>query len=269
MKLDGVIELPQNSNENNKSFIDYIGHKIFVTTVFSVLFLIGLAYFNSYLSYFGINHLIQTFPIFFFLIKAILPIIAVLLVIILILYLMGFTEKKLRKDTIKTKYHLIVNIILYTITYYLASAHIFPLFSPSYAENAINYFFAWILILSLMWNYWLNEKVKNIINRTTVNINQVYAIFFIIVLLLLIFTGSFKGKIDARQMIEGANGKFIDFEWKGLSPVEIDGKELVLITYHEGNYYVVIHQKHAADDPNVFIIPDDKINLAIIRKSID
>lgn len=271
MKLDGVIDLSQNLNVNSIDFIDYIGHKIFITVIFSVPFLIGLAYYYSYLSYFGINHLMQTFPNFIFLIQAILPMTAVFLTIFLFLYMMGITDRILNKSLVKSKskYFLIMDGFLYIITYYLAIEYIFPRFSPPYAESVINCFFAGILIFSFLWNYWLNEKIKNFTNTTKININQIYVIFFIIILLLLIFTGSFKGKIDARKTVEDANGRFIDFEWKGISPIEIDGKELVLITYHEGNYYVVIHQNPAPEFPKVFIIPDDEINLAIIRKSIN
>jgi len=263
-----VIDLSQNLNANNKNFIDYIGHKIFITIVFSVLFLIGLAYYYSYLSYFGITHLIRTFPIFIFLIQAILPITAVFFIIIALLYMTGISDKILNRSLMKSKskYILIMDGIYNIVFYYLAIEYILPQFYPPYGKNVIKCFFAGLLIFSFMWRYWLNEKIKNFTNTAKININQIYAIFFIIILLLLISTASFKGKIDARKTVEDANSRFIDFEWKGISPVEIDGKKLVLITYHEGNYYAVIHQNPAPEFPKVFVIPDDQINLAIIKK---
>ena len=269
MKLDRVIDLSQNLNEKNKDFIDYVGHNIFITVIFSVLFLIGLFYYASYFGYFGINHLMLTFPIFAFLIQAIIPTIIIFVIIIIFLYIMGIADKilniSLMKPKSKLKYVYIFEGILNIITYFLAIEYIFPRFSTPYAENFINYFFAGILIFSFIWNYWLNEKIKNFTNKTKININQIYTILFIIILLILIFTGSLKGKMEAINTIEDANGRFIDFEWKGISPVEIEEKKLVLITYHEDNYYVAIHQNPAPEFPKVFIIPDDQINLAIIK----
>lgn len=256
--------MSQNLNVNIKDFIDYIGCKIFIAIIFSILFLTGLAYYYSYFSYFGITHLIRTFPIFIFLIQAILPITTVFFMIIILKYMVWASDKILNR---KVKYILIIVDGIYNILiYYFAIEYIFPIFYSQYGGNAINYFFAGILIFYFIWKYWLDEKIKNFANTTKININQIYAIFFIIILLLLISTASFKGKIDARKTVEDANSRFIDFEWNGISPVEIDGKELVLITYHEGNYYAVIHQNPAPEFPKVFIIPDDQINLAIIRK---
>jgi hypothetical protein len=90
MKLDRVIDLSQNLNEKNKDFIDYVGHNIFITVIFSVLFLIGLFYYASYYGYFGIGDLMLKLPIFAFLVQAIIPTISIFVLIILLLYIMGF-----------------------------------------------------------------------------------------------------------------------------------------------------------------------------------
>jgi hypothetical protein len=173
------------------------------------------------------------------------------------------------KQKSKLKYFYILDGILYIILYFLAIEYVFPRFSFPFTENFINFFIAVLLIYSFIWNYWLNEKIKDFSNKTKININQIYTILFIIILLILIFSGSLKGKMDAINTIEDANGRFIDFEWKGISPVEIEEKKLILITYHEDNYYVTIHQNPAPEFPKVFIIPDDQINLAIIKRQID
>ena len=91
--------MSQNLNVGIKDFIDYIGHKMFITIIFSVLFLTGLAYYYSYFSYFGVIHLIQTFPIFIFLIQAILPITAVFFMIIILKYMILASDKTLNPSS--------------------------------------------------------------------------------------------------------------------------------------------------------------------------
>lgn len=263
--------MSQNLNEDYKSFIDHIGRKMFVTVIFSVIFLIGLAYIDSYLSYFGINHLITDLPIFCFLIQAILPIIFVLFLIIFIIYITVVFDKLLKKRSgkLKPKYSMIRYLIFYVTFYYFATEYIFPPVYPPYAKNFINSIFLGVLISTFIWMYWSEKIIKiinNFLNKNNMSINQIYTIFLVVILVLLIATGSLKGKIDARNVVEGSNVRFIDFEWKEITPEGIDGKELVLITYREGNYYVVIHQTPAPEFPKVFIIPDDKINFAIIRR---
>lgn len=260
--------LSQNLNENIIAFIDYFGRKLFITVIFSILFLIGLVNVYSYLNYFGINHLIVDLPIFYFLIQAVLPIVAVLFIILLFLYVLGGIHKLLNLTPKRSKYKsiFIMEIIYSIIFYYFASEYIFPSFSPSYALIFINYSFAGVLIFSLIWKYWLNKIIINFSNKNEINMNQIYAMFFIFILILLIFTGTFKGKIDARNIVEDSNGRFIDFDWKENTPEEINNKELVLITYQKGNYYVVNHQNPAPEFPKVFIIHDDNINFATIRK---
>ena len=72
----------------------------------------------------------------------------------------------------------------------------------------------------------------------------------------------------AIHRIEGDSGNTftINFSWKENPPTEIEGKELILIIHSEGKYYVVEKQKPAPEFPEVYIIPDEQVKFAVVKK---
>lgn len=90
----------------------------------------------------------------------------------------------------------------------------------------------------------------------------------IIFLLIMIFIinmalSMFLGDLMAQNDIESEN--IIIFHWKGESPNEIDGKDLVLIAIRDENYYVMERQKPANKQPEVYLIPKDQIEFATLK----
>ena len=88
---------------------------------------------------------------------------------------------------------------------------------------------------------------------------QLLMVFFFISI---IFAGVL-GNITAQNHIEGKH--IIVFDWKGESPKEIEGKDLVLIDIREGNYYVVERQKTVNGQLEVYLIPKDQIKFATLK----
>ena len=84
-------------------------------------------------------------------------------------------------------------------------------------------------------------------------------IFFFICI---IFAGVL-GDITAQNHVESK--RIIVFDWKGESPKEIVGKDLVLIDIREGNYCVVERQKTVNEQSEVYLIPKDQIEFATLK----
>jgi len=79
---------------------------------------------------------------------------------------------------------------------------------------------------------------------------------------------SYSGSINAINTIEGTTTvEIVNFSWKDNPPEEFKNKELILVMHYKGNFYVTEKQKPAPDFPELFIIPDDKIKYATIKRS--
>ena len=76
------------------------------------------------------------------------------------------------------------------------------------------------------------------------------------------------GVTHAIHRIEGDSDNIfmINFSWKENPLSEIEGKELILIIHSEGKYYVVEKQKPAPEFPEVYIIPDEQVEFAVVKK---
>lgn len=95
------------------------------------------------------------------------------------------------------------------------------------------------------------------------------ALAIVIFLIIFLMIPMIVGEYHAKQLIEGDEDQLfmINFSWKEKSPKDIDGKELMFIIHQEGKYYVVNKQKPAPQYPEVYIIPDEQIKFAVIKKS--
>jgi len=92
--------------------------------------------------------------------------------------------------------------------------------------------------------------------------------FSIIFLCISLALSSNLGVTHAIHLIEGDgdNTFSINFTWKENPSTEIEGKELILIIHSEGKYYVIEKQKPAPEFPEVYIIPDEQVEFAVVKK---
>ncbi|MCJ7651579.1 MAG: hypothetical protein MUP85_23475 [Candidatus Lokiarchaeota archaeon] len=88
-------------------------------------------------------------------------------------------------------------------------------------------------------------------------------LFLIVIFIINIIFSGVLGDLIAQNHIESNN--IITFDWKGDPPKELEGKDLVLIDIREGNYFVVERQKPANEQPEVYLIPKDQIEFAILK----
>lgn len=88
--------------------------------------------------------------------------------------------------------------------------------------------------------------------------------------LAVVFTSSFAavfGDIHATKLIEGSlhNSMVISLELKDGTNFQ-EGKQLILIMHHNGNYFIVERQHKVPKYPTVHIISDSQIAVAIIKR---
>jgi hypothetical protein len=47
---------------------------------------------------------------------------------------------------------------------------------------------------------------------------------------------------------------------------EIDGKELILVLYHNGKYYIANKERPAPAFPKIYVVPDEQIKVAVLSR---
>jgi hypothetical protein len=85
---------------------------------------------------------------------------------------------------------------------------------------------------------------------------------------ILIFGARFAGGYIGKKAVEGKSyGSLrIVFIWRDSPPPEVQDKELILIIHNGGKYYVVKKEDPASESPEVYIIPDDLVKYASLRR---
>jgi len=83
----------------------------------------------------------------------------------------------------------------------------------------------------------------------------------------LVFAANALGDFRGKKTIEGEtyDSSVITFQWKDQPIKDVEGKELILIMYRGGNYYVAQRESPAPQFPNVFVIPDDRVSYVSIK----
>jgi len=76
--------------------------------------------------------------------------------------------------------------------------------------------------------------------------------------------GSHHAKIGVEATGYGAVS--IRFETKASFPESLEDMNLILIIYHNGNYYVMERQNPLPRYPKVYIVPDDQIEFAVQKR---
>ena len=128
--------------------------------------------------------------------------------------------------------------------------------------------FAFVSVLLVVASSFTKKDFKELLNRYLPTFtDKMLNIFIFLVICFLIST--YLGEYHAKNLVEGDTDQLfiINFSWKENSPKEIEGKELMLIIHQEGKYFVVSKQKPAPEYPEVYIIPDDQIKFAVMKKS--
>ena len=88
--------------------------------------------------------------------------------------------------------------------------------------------------------------------------------------LAIVFTSSLAavfGDIHATKLIEGSlhNSMVISLEFKDGTNFQ-EGKQMIFIMHHNGKYYMVERQFKAPKHPSVYIISDDQIAIATVKR---
>lgn len=222
----------------------YIEPATIVTVIIGALYLIGWFFVLGYYSRLNIYSLFFEFTLLYYLKMAFLPI-----------YISGlFLAISL--------FGIFNNTILSAFRRNL----IFFLFGILMIVFGIREDISFIVPLSLL--FLLILIVMSIKKFTIVdtfwNINFASKMFVLMSIFIIIMTFSgFLGDQTAQNRIESNN--IITFHWKGDIPNEIEGKELVLITILDENYYVVERQSPANKHPEVYLISKDQIEFATLK----
>ena len=135
-----------------------------------------------------------------------------------------------------------------------------------YLSNAIHIGFYIILGLYLLVYLYHRSAAKEIITQY---MHSSYRTIYVIAIILIIASSSgYIGSKHAENLIEGDRGDtlFINFSWNAEPTKYIVEEDLILIIYNDHKYYVVAKQKPAPKNPEIYIIPDDLIEFASIRK---
>jgi len=121
-------------------------------------------------------------------------------------------------------------------------------------------------ILLILYIFLSVRKINLII--VTLNIlKRAELLGFILILMIFILAAALLGSYHAKKLGEGTLSDVIGIEFKTKRTfTEIDNKKLILILHNEGKYFVVEKQNPLPEYPNVFILPDEQVEFAIMKR---
>lgn len=226
-----------------------------IAILFGATYFYGWVYINFYFAAFGIQNKYLDLPIYFYVNEAILPLIFILLI--------SWWSLSGEKDNIST----IKQSIRHNFLMLIVAITVFYIGIKSYPDNSSYFFFAasgfmlLVFIIFSMIKYSFQVNWKNFDRHNKIICTLLFFMFFFII-------ASYSGSINAINTIEGTTTvEIVNFSWKDNPPEEFKNKELILVMHYKGNFYVIEKQKPAPDFPELFIIPDDKIKYATIKRS--
>ena len=141
------------------------------------------------------------------------------------------------------------------------------LFYLSHAQLPLLRIFLASIIIILFRMYYVKKHPISRPSTTTHKVVRLVALSIIFLFTSLALSSNL-GVTHAIHRIEGDSDNIftINFSWKENPLSEIEGKELILIIHSEGKYYVVEKQKPAPEFPEVYIIPDEQVKFAVVKK---
>lgn len=237
----------------SKKFVKTINPALIVTLFASAFYFIGYSYSNAYLLRFNISNTID-FPPYYFLLKSI----PFALVGISYLYFIIKTEENFA-ETIKGAFFYNIIFLIFPITIFL--------FYGKYLNENFNYIFILLMLFFLIMYIWISWNKVSMRSLWSKSNSHKVLILLGIFSILCIFAG-FLGDCMATEAVEGnfIDPVIVEFFWNENSHPEFEGKEFIPIFYRNGNYYVVNKQNPAPKYIDVYIIPENKIEFAILKR---
>ena len=235
----------------------YIEPATIVTLLACALYFIGWFYLEGYFNRLGIHQDSLELPVIFYFRKAILPV----LTFTGLFYWMVLGVKK----DIKTRLDAFLgNIPLFLLAFFF----MYYLITGYNQKNSVLILLTFlgfiIMFIEAIVLSWRKSSFSHMLLKKPLN----RIIFYFILLMIASIGAGVIGDIHATKTIEGtlATSSSINYTWIGDLPAELEGKELVLILYYQERYYVTVRQNPAPKYPNIYIIPDDQIALATIKR---
>lgn len=235
----------------------YIEPATIVTLLACAVYFIGWFYLEGYFNRLGIHLDSLELPVMFYFRKAFLPVLA----FTGLFYWMALCVKK----DIKTRLDAFLgNIPLFLLAFFSMYYSIIA-YNLKNSELILLTFLTFIIIfIESIILTWRKISISHIFLKKPLN----RIIFYFLIILIASIGAGVLGDIHATKTIEGtlATSSSINFTWIGDLPAELEGKELVFILYYQEKYYVTVRQNPAPKYPNIYIIPDDQIALATIKR---
>ena len=226
-----------------------------IAILFGATYFYGWIYIKFYFAAFGIQHKYLDLPIYFYVNEAILP-----LIFILLISWWSLSGENDNISTIKQSIRHNVLILIAAIIIFFLGIKEYPI-NRAYILFTISVFILILFIIALITKFSLLTNWKNFDMKEKITYTILFFMFFFIV-------AAYSGAINAINTIEGTSTvEIVNFSWKDNPPEEFKNKELILVMHYKENFYVIEKQKPAPDYPELFIIPDDKIKYATIKRS--
>lgn len=224
----------------------YIEPATIITIIISSIYLIGWSFSLSYFNRMNVFSYFLEVPTLLYLKMAYLPIVLIG-GILYMSYALNF------KNTI-------INTFIQNFIFLIAGL------SSVYMGIYMHYYFIPIGLIIMVLYLYFSVKGYSIIDRFKNTQHGMISVFIYLVFVIIIFA-QFAGNFTAEKHI-GRNN-IITFNWNGETPEEFEGKEFVLIINTNEKYYVTERQNPASNHPKVYIIPENQIEFAVIKKIAD
>ena len=87
-------------------------------------------------------------------------------------------------------------------------------------------------------------------------------------MMLVLLVSRYLGGLHARKTVDGSlhNVISIDINTKKTFPIDLSAKQLILILYRNGRFYVVEKEKEASEFPKVYLVPDSQVEYAVQQR---
>lgn len=225
---------------------------IFVSLFTAGFYINSIAYFEEYFKAIGISYFYLNLPIDFFITKGILSIILTFIFIFIVFFGFLFPQKNRIVTALTNFIFILMAISLFYIAYDLDN-FLWKLF----------FFFSGIFFLFFyLFSVWVNYDGTRIIWEKGITEK------ILIILLILILTANISmdfGKYQGNQFLKsGSFSNIIEFKFKENTSF-LQNESLLLILYHEGNYYIIPTNSTNRTQSKIYIISENQIEYATLK----
>ena len=239
------------SDRHAPSFVQYIEPATILTLSVAAVYLIGWSYMGGYFHRIGIQPASLDLPTIYYLERGSGTIITVWLIVGCLF--IGAASSKL-----KWLFRVLPLLLIFTWSGF------FLLTSSNYRPHIFIIAIVTAVIVGLPMLLIKPNKIIELIPNTP-NARLILAVFLYAIL---IFSARVSGGYIGKKAVEGKSyGSLrIVFIWKDSPLLEVQDKELLLIIHNGGKYYVVKQEDPASDSPEIYIIPDELVKYASLRR---